>query len=85
MRSSTWTALASRAALKGEATRGEDFIEGNAAAALGCVYGGRLCAWYRLRLRLRLPRRSEVLLELRVDKNGKNKFAIVQARTSSLP
>ena len=58
------------------------FIEGNAAAALGCVYGGAsVCAWYPI-----TPSSSvaEAFIsycqKLRVDKeSGHNKFAIVQA------
>ncbi len=58
------------------------FIEGNAATALGCVYGGAtVCAWYPI-----TPSSSvaegfqKYCAKLRVDKaSGKNKFAIVQA------
>jgi 2-oxoglutarate ferredoxin oxidoreductase subunit alpha len=58
------------------------FMEGNAAAALGCVYGGAtVCAWYPI-----TPSSSvaegfqKYCSKLRVDKaTGKNKFAIVQA------
>jgi len=69
--------------LKGEANKvGQKiFIEGNAAAALGCVYGGAtVCAWYPITPSSSL---AEAFLKycskLRVDKEtGKNKFAIVQ-------
>ncbi|CAM5786376.1 2-oxoacid:acceptor oxidoreductase subunit alpha [Rhizobacter fulvus] len=58
------------------------FMEGNAAAALGCVYGGAtVCAWYPI-----TPSSSvaegfqKYCSRLRVDKaTGRNKFAIVQA------
>jgi 2-oxoglutarate ferredoxin oxidoreductase subunit alpha len=58
------------------------FIEGNAAAALGCVYGGAtVCAWYPI-----TPSSSvaegfqKYCSKYRVDKaTGQNKFAIVQA------
>src|SRR5258706_4279647 len=58
------------------------FIEGNAAVALGCVYGGAtVCAWYPI-----TPSSSvaegfqKYCSKYRVDKaTGQNKFAIVQA------
>src|SRR5438552_1463011 len=58
------------------------FIEGNAAAALGCLYGGAtVCAWYPITPSSSLAdafQRS--CSKLRVDKDtGKNKFAIIQA------
>jgi 2-oxoglutarate ferredoxin oxidoreductase subunit alpha len=58
------------------------FIEGNAAAALGCVYGGAtVCAWYPITPSSSL---AEAFMHycgrLRVDKaTGKNKYAIIQA------
>jgi 2-oxoglutarate ferredoxin oxidoreductase subunit alpha len=58
------------------------FIEGNAAAALGCVYGGAtVCAWYPITPSSSLAEAfSRYCLRLRVDKDtGKNKFAIIQA------
>ncbi len=69
--------------LKGEATAvGEKiFIEGNAAAALGCVYGGAtVCAWYPITPSSSLAEAfQKYCAKLRVDKEtGKNKFAIVQ-------
>src|SRR6266540_1629207 len=70
--------------LKGEANRvGEKiFIEGNAAAALGCVYGGAtVCAWYPITPSSSLAEAFTKYCErLRVDKDSKkNKFAIIQA------
>ena len=58
------------------------FIEGNAAAALGCVYGGAtVCAWYPITPSSSLAEAFQKYCgKLRVDKaTGKNKFAIVQA------
>jgi 2-oxoglutarate/2-oxoacid ferredoxin oxidoreductase subunit alpha len=58
------------------------FMEGNAAAALGCVYGGAtVCAWYPITPSSSLAEAFEKYCrKLRVDKaTGKNKFAIVQA------
>jgi 2-oxoglutarate/2-oxoacid ferredoxin oxidoreductase subunit alpha len=58
------------------------FIEGNAAAALGCVYGGAtVCAWYPITPSSSLAEAFQrYCSKLRVDKEtGKNKFAIVQA------
>jgi 2-oxoglutarate ferredoxin oxidoreductase subunit alpha len=58
------------------------FVDGNSAAALGCVYGGAtVAAWYPI-----TPSSScaeafqKYCMKLRVDPNtGQNKFAIVQA------
>ncbi|MBM3952322.1 MAG: 2-oxoacid:acceptor oxidoreductase subunit alpha [Rhodospirillales bacterium] len=58
------------------------FIEGNAAAALGCVYGGAtVCAWYPITPSSSLAEAfMHYCARLRVDKaTGKNKFAIIQA------
>src|SRR6195256_4137902 len=56
-------------------------IEGNAAAALGCVYGGAtVCAWYPITPSSSLAEAFQrYCSKLRVDKDGKNKFAIIQA------
>ena len=57
-------------------------IDGNSAAALGCVYGGAtVCAWYPITPSSSLAEAfSAYCNKLRVDpKTGKNKFAIVQA------
>ncbi|TMH82145.1 MAG: 2-oxoacid:acceptor oxidoreductase subunit alpha [Betaproteobacteria bacterium] len=69
--------------LKGEANSVGDkiFIEGNAAAALGCIYGGAtVCAWYPITPSSSLAEAfQKYCSKLRVDKEtGKNKFAIVQ-------
>ncbi|MGH8688441.1 MAG: 2-oxoacid:acceptor oxidoreductase subunit alpha [Burkholderiales bacterium] len=58
------------------------FMEGNAAAALGCVYGGAtVCAWYPITPSSSLAEAfTRYCQKLRVDKeSGKNKFAIIQA------
>ena len=58
------------------------FLEGNAAAALGCVYGGAtVCAWYPITPSSSLAEAFTKYCErLRVDKDTKkNKFAIIQA------
>ena len=58
------------------------FMEGNAAAALGCVYGGAtVCAWYPITPSSSVAEAfQKYCSKLRVDKaSGKNKFAIVQA------
>jgi 2-oxoglutarate/2-oxoacid ferredoxin oxidoreductase subunit alpha len=58
------------------------FIEGNAAAALGAVYGGAtVCAWYPITPSSSLAEAfTRYTSRMRVDKaTGRNKFAIVQA------
>jgi 2-oxoglutarate ferredoxin oxidoreductase subunit alpha len=58
------------------------FMEGNAAAALGCVYGGAtVCAWYPITPSSSLAEAFQnYCSKLRVDpQTRKNKFAIVQA------
>ena len=58
------------------------FIEGNAAAALGAVYGGAtVCAWYPITPSSSLAEAfTRYCSRMRVDKaTGKNNFAIVQA------
>ena len=58
------------------------FIDGNSAAALGCVYGGAsVCAWYPITPSSSLAEAFQrYCAKLRVDPvTGKNKFAVVQA------
>jgi len=58
------------------------FVDGNAAAALGCVYGGAtVCAWYPITPSSSLAESFQRYCgRLRVDKDsGKHKYAIVQA------
>jgi 2-oxoglutarate ferredoxin oxidoreductase subunit alpha len=57
------------------------FIDGNAATALGCIYGGAtVCAWYPITPSSSVAEAFQKYCSaLRVDKDtGKNKFAIVQ-------
>ncbi|HZM36908.1 MAG TPA: 2-oxoacid:acceptor oxidoreductase subunit alpha [Burkholderiales bacterium] len=58
------------------------FIDGNSAAALGCVYGGAtVCAWYPITPSSSLAEAfTNYCSKLRVDKEtGKRKYAIIQA------
>jgi 2-oxoglutarate/2-oxoacid ferredoxin oxidoreductase subunit alpha len=58
------------------------FIEGNAAAALGCLYGGAtVCAWYPITPSSSLAEAfQKYCSKYRVDKaSGTNRYAIVQA------
>jgi 2-oxoglutarate ferredoxin oxidoreductase subunit alpha len=58
------------------------FIDGNSAAALGCVYGGAtVCAWYPITPSSSLAEAFQFYCsKMRVDKEtGKNKYAIIQA------
>ena len=67
---------------KADAVGNKILVEGNAAAALGCVYGGAsVCAWYPITPSSSLAEAfQKYCAKLRVDKDtGRNKFAIVQA------
>ncbi len=58
------------------------FVDGNTAAALGCVYGGAtVCAWYPITPSSSLAEAfQKYCMKYRVDPaTGQNKFAIVQA------
>jgi len=58
------------------------FVDGNSAAALGCVYGGAtVCAWYPITPSSSVAEAfQKYCSKLRVDKEtGENRFAIVQA------
>ncbi|MEO5565193.1 MAG: 2-oxoacid:acceptor oxidoreductase subunit alpha [Luteimonas sp.] len=57
------------------------FVEGNAAAALGCVYGGAtVCAWYPITPSSSLAEAfAKYCGKFRVDTDGGNRYAIVQA------
>jgi 2-oxoglutarate/2-oxoacid ferredoxin oxidoreductase subunit alpha len=58
------------------------FVDGNSAAALGCVYGGAtVCAWYPITPSSSLAEAfQKYCMKFRVDPDsGTNKFAIVQA------
>ena len=61
---------------------GRIFMEGNAAAALGCVYGGAtVCAWYPITPSSSVAEAFDMYCrKFRVDAStGQHKFAIVQA------
>jgi 2-oxoglutarate ferredoxin oxidoreductase subunit alpha len=57
------------------------FLEGNAAAALGAVYGGAtVCAWYPITPSSSLADAfTRYCAKYRIDENGKAKYAIIQA------
>ena len=57
------------------------YVEGNSAAALGAVYGGAtVCAWYPITPSTSLAEAFTGYCEdLRIDADGKAKYAIVQA------
>ncbi len=58
------------------------FVDGNTAAALGCVYGGAsVCAWYPITPSSSLAEAFEKYCQkLRVDpETGRNRYAVVQA------
>ncbi len=58
------------------------FVDGNVAAALGCVYGGAtVCAWYPITPSSSLAEAfQKFCMKYRVDpETGRNNFAIVQA------
>lgn len=66
---------------KADAVGDRIFVEGNAAAALGCVYGGAtVCAWYPITPSSSLAEAfAKDCQKYRVDADGKAKFAIIQA------
>lgn len=57
------------------------FVEGNAAAALGCVYGGAtVCAWYPITPSSSLAEAFQRYCQkFRVDADGRRRYAIIQA------
>jgi 2-oxoglutarate/2-oxoacid ferredoxin oxidoreductase subunit alpha len=57
------------------------FIDGNGAAALGCVYGGAtVAAWYPITPSTSMAEAfASHCRRFRADKSGKNKYAIIQA------
>jgi 2-oxoglutarate ferredoxin oxidoreductase subunit alpha len=57
------------------------FVDGNSAAALGCVYGGAtVCAWYPITPSSSVAEAfQKYCAKLRVDASGKHRYAIVQA------
>ncbi len=67
---------------KADNVGGRIFVDGNSAAALGCVYGGAsVCAWYPITPSSSVAEAFDrYCSKLRVDKEtGKHKYAIVQA------
>ena len=57
------------------------FVDGNAAAALGCVYGGAtVCAWYPITPSSSCAEAFEkYCMKFRIDTDGHHRYAIVQA------
>ncbi|WP_297181397.1 2-oxoacid:acceptor oxidoreductase subunit alpha [Thermomonas sp.] len=57
------------------------FVDGNSAAALGCVYGGAtVCAWYPITPSSSCAEAFErYCAKLRKDENGRSRYAVVQA------
>src|SRR4249919_1386416 len=57
------------------------FVEGNAAAALGCVYGGAtVCAWYPITPSSSLAEAFQKYCQkYRVDAEGRARYAVIQA------
>src|SRR5690606_22607406 len=66
---------------KADAVGDRIFVEGNAAAALGCVYGGAtVCAWYPITPSSSLAEAFQSYCQkYRIDADGNARFAIVQA------
>ena len=67
---------------KADAVGDRIFVEGNAAAALGCVYGGAtVCAWYPITPSSSLAEAFQKYCQkFRVDPDtGDNRYAIIQA------
>jgi 2-oxoglutarate ferredoxin oxidoreductase subunit alpha len=66
---------------KADAVGDRIFVEGNAAAALGCVYGGAtVCAWYPITPSSSLAEAFQKYCQkYRVDGEGRARYAIIQA------
>src|SRR5690606_33108413 len=66
---------------KADAVGERIFVEGNAAAALGCVYGGAtVCAWYPITPSSSLAEAFQKYCQkFRVDADGGRRYAILQA------
>ncbi|TWI06122.1 2-oxoglutarate ferredoxin oxidoreductase subunit alpha [Luteimonas cucumeris] len=66
---------------KADAVGDRIFVEGNAAAALGCVYGGAtVCAWYPITPSSSLAEAFQKYCQkYRVDDQGRARHAIIQA------
>ena len=63
------------------ATKGKIIIDGNAAAALGCMFAGiTVATWYPITPSSSLCETlADYMKEYRIEKDGKATFAIVQA------
>lgn len=66
---------------KADAVGDRIFAEGNAAAALGCVYGGAtVCAWYPITPSSSLAEAFQKYCQkYRVDSEGRARYAVIQA------
>ena len=66
---------------KADAVGDRIFVEGNAAAALGCVYGGAtVCAWYPITPSSSLAEAFQSYCQkYRIDADGHARFAVIQA------
>ncbi|MEO6155039.1 MAG: 2-oxoacid:acceptor oxidoreductase subunit alpha [Thermomonas sp.] len=66
---------------KSDAVGDRIFVEGNAAAALGCVYGGAtVCAWYPITPSSSLAEAFQKdCQKFRIDAEGHARFAVIQA------
>ena len=66
---------------KADAVGDRIFVEGNAAAALGCVYGGAtVCAWYPITPSSSLAEAfQKYCSQYRLDEEGRARFAVIQA------
>ncbi|MFS8137897.1 MAG: 2-oxoacid:acceptor oxidoreductase subunit alpha [Thermomonas sp.] len=66
---------------KADAVGDKIFVEGNAAAALGCVYGGAtVCAWYPITPSSSLAEAFQKNCQkYRIDAEGHARFAVIQA------
>jgi 2-oxoglutarate ferredoxin oxidoreductase subunit alpha len=66
---------------KADAVGDKIFVEGNAAAALGCVYGGAtVCAWYPITPSSSLAEAFQKYCQkYRVDDEGRVRYAMIQA------
>ena len=66
---------------KADAVGDRIFAEGNAAAALGCVYGGAtVCAWYPITPSSSLAEAFQKYCQkYRVDAEGRARYAVIQA------
>jgi 2-oxoglutarate/2-oxoacid ferredoxin oxidoreductase subunit alpha len=66
---------------RAETTKGKISMEGNSASALGSIYAGcTVCAWYPITPSSSLAEAFEAYAKkMRVGKDGKNNYAVVQA------